>query len=358
MQNFSYNSTVSDAQNIVVERKRKINRHRLIYLIIFWLGVLSLIWYIFFSIRWINVYGTIKANNQQITLMHDAYITKIKVKTGDRINKGDTLFEFIYTSTVRQDSLSIYSINSSSWLDREYLSETREIALKESNILVIDKQIKILEEHIAIIKKQIFLGVATENDLIQKSNELRLLNMQREKTSNEIEISKRFLSEINLKITNTPTINPPSEYIIHELDSTYILSSRYAFPYVAKYDGMIINVTNLENTYCYKQNSVMEIMPLNDSLLNFHVEAMVYPDQMEDIKQGDKVDIIVTNNKIHKGEVEFLGYRTTEIPKHLQLPFEKNNTAILVRIKFLENDNIDLWEKTTGVPVTVKKSRF
>ncbi|MEG1571955.1 MAG: hypothetical protein RSC04_03350 [Bacteroidales bacterium] len=353
MQDFSYRNLGSDAQNIIGQQKRKINRQRIIYLVLFWLFIFSVAAYIYNSIQWVTFEGTIKTSNQQITLMDDAYILNIEVKIGDTVHSGDTLFDYLYTQNLLTQK---NNLSSQTWIDKEYKDIEQRIAVLNGNLQVLEEQIKVLQREIKIVEKQIFIGVSTKADLTKLTNELRSTQWKDKLLQQELVLEQTYFSKIAQQRGLAEMIRIPSEFTLHDLLQNDFMGYRYS--YIAKYGGMVINITSLMGTNCYKQEPVMEIQPSDAYIMNLYVEALVRPNQMKYLKKGDKVEIVITNKDTYIGIVELLGYRTAEIPPNLQNPFEKDATAVLVRIKIQNPELLKPWELLSGLPVELRKKRF
>lgn len=352
MREFSYKETLNDEQNILVARKKKINRQKVVFITIFWCLIAVTSYYIYYNIRWVRFDGFMKTDNQQIALVDDVFLVDINVSVGDTVRAGDVLFTFMMTRGLMES----FNLNAFTGVEKEYLTSSKAIAEYENNLRSVEEQIVKIRTQVEQLRKQIFVGVSTEPEMNRLEDELLRLEAQKTLLGRNLVLEREHLALVFGKRDLAQHTRPPSSYSLHELKDM-LVEKQMLYPYVAKFDGIVTDISKPVSVYCYKGDAVLEIQPLDYSLLNLHVMTIVRLSQLKYLKEGDDVEVLLGDN-IHHGTVELIGYAASEIPDHLRQPFEKNATALSARIHFNPGESLTFWEITNGLQVEVRKRRF
>lgn len=263
------------------------------------------------------------AENKQTEISHDrdVLVSKIHVKNGQEISKGDLLLEVIDASIdlklndLQIEKESVAAVNSAKVV--EINSRIEEIrALRNAEIIEVKSDIKELEEEIAL-NKSLYEGLKTidKNNKIYRSPDLTKLNFLKE---NLKDIEKTLANEVRAQYRILNGIIKPRELKEKSIDAKleYFKMQEGKLSIYAPFDGLVGTISCKEGENISSFSSLVDLYKHNPT----QVKGFVHESMILEVSVGDKLEVSSTLHPDIKviGEVIGLGSRIVEINERLR----------------------------------------
>lgn len=347
MRSFRYNPKVSVVAGYSEPQQRsKTNWDRIVYLVVFFLILFSLIFYFIKRSFLIRTSGQIITERFMVSFPEDIQVIKLFHKEGDTIKKGDTLM-YIRKNLNRDNSSINFSAGSTDkldWVLREWLSTQKSIGQKQIDLNYTRQAIKNSEEQIKQIKTKIYLDALPPSELYKEENNLNNFIAENKKSNVELSYLSQYQKYLeNLKsqatgIANFATTNLPSEFEYYRSPVSGIISDKYRY----------------EMEYNYRQDPVMYI----SNLEKIYVKAFVAFKHIDKFKQGEIVNLNFPDGTHSKGVVTEFMMNTELLPPELQLTAYGNERAVIIKIAPESKHELVKWQKYHKYFVEITKRRF
>ncbi|MEG2070229.1 MAG: hypothetical protein RR034_02495 [Bacteroidales bacterium] len=356
MRSFSYRSIQSDENAALHYQKKRINVQQLVFSGIFFLILLILIVYIVDKVRFVEFDGYVHVSTVAFKIVDDAYISDVRVKVGDLVNEGDTVFEYVLINQV-MDQLKVESY-SNYYKDFDKLEY--ENKMLQSKLKILSEKDKILDYQIQKESDNIKYGLSTveQRELLKIKQSENIL--EQENVVNNLEMIQYFQDKLSQKIYALGQIALPTSYTASYFSEEGKKDLNFAYRYaIARTRSIITDIRLVQGALAFKGEEILESQRVDNEMANMHIIMYVMPDQMKYLSARQTVEIYITNDMKFKGYASTRGVRVSEIPKHLQSKFMKNIEAIEVRVDFDVNSDVPFWVITNNLPVKIKvKKRF
>ena len=353
MKNFSYRSGTDDEINFIQTNKKKINKQALIYKIIFVLFVLSIIAYYVYRMYFVNYDGFVKLNVYNVSLSDDSYLIKTNVNIGDTVKAGDTLFTFLLTNQISNKIKPETFMN----IENQYIDYNTKFILAEKELHLLETQRDEIYSELMKTNEGLLTGTATEKDITSLNTQISSINYKITLKKTEISLYDSIKDKYIMPMKVMKGSRLAESYSLAELqgmDTLFDLERKY---FVAKLDAIVIDVSARDASFISKASTVMTCQPLNNDKMNLHIDALVFPDDIDYLYEGKEVEIIATNKHKYKGHVVLIGAMTQIIPNNLKSNFSDKVNAIVVNIHFDDNQELPFWLKSDNLPVVIRTTK-
>ncbi|MDR1755755.1 MAG: hypothetical protein LBR65_02190 [Culturomica sp.] len=355
MKKFSYTqSGVTGEEDYFAVRTKRVNRGRIFYLIALWIIILSALLYVADRIYWVRFVGELSHNLRYTTFPDDIYVLKVNFREGDKFQAGDTLFWYCSVNVNMGPAWG--TIDGNNLLDP--IKARNDVAQKEHAVKVYTDRMRELKQQLTILRKQLFLGVATSQDVKKCESEIAEMNVKIELAQGEVKTARELFKAI-------PGIRFSKENYGEELDSVFNhaladfgidISKTAIIPWCAKYDASVFRVNVFPPAICYKKDFVLGIQIDEPAFADIHIIMWSETYKVEQLKVGDIVDVKI-GNKYYPAQVSLEIPTIQEVPAYLEQNFEKEKRALTYRLDFLYPEQLETWQKVHGIPLTIRKKR-
>jgi hypothetical protein len=297
-------------------------------------------------------------NSVKVRVPDDITIHYFKIKEGDTVLYGDTLFA--YTSARDEQNRGAFAFQikddddgSSSWQQREIYSLTKNIRL---NRLRIGENINLVawyQAEISKLENQVILEVSSKNKLDSYKSQLEKLTIENKKYNSEIAVFRGMIVELGGQ-----SKEPDSEFDSFTPATPYsgggagYMSMKRL--YISPMSGIITRVYKRPNEVALK----------TEDILNVHQQESVFiktfflQEDLESIKVGDRVNLKFPNGTKSHGIIKRFYSATYRLPPEFQKKYESTTRSIAADIYPEDEDELDEWQKFYKISVEIKKTRF
>ena len=326
-------------------------RYNFIYLVGFLM--MCLLGYMALAIQSESAFFYGFAENKQTEISHNrnVLVSKIYVKNGQEIKKGDLLLEVIdkeielkigeleiEKNTVDVDSESkVQEIKNK--INQIQTSRKAELVELKSDIIELEKEIS--------LNKSLYEGLKTiqrNKKNYQSPDNIKLAYFKEQLHNVEI----AFLREVSEQKQLLNRITKPgqlkSKSIIAKLDHYKMIEEHLSI--YAPFDGLIGTISCKEGENISSYSSLLDLYKHNPT----QVKGFVHESMILEVSIGDKLEVastLHTNNRVI-GEVIGLGSRIVEIPERLRkmTDFKTYGREIVIEIpsdnRFMQKEKVSL----------------
>jgi multidrug resistance efflux pump len=289
--------------------------------------------------------GQVEFGKQIVTFVHDIQLLHIKVKEGDRVQKGDTLFW--YKNEVDPETNNNLTLKFEApveWIERERLHTEAKLSTKKIMLDALSQQLAMLHEAHQEQKELVLLGIHNKGErLLGLQQELASCTTNIKATEQEINFLKRYLRKLKKQ-----------DQQIRQLNRGQATQISLTQPYLAQTDGIIGQINFEPYEICYEQQQLLTIHQPET------LSIMAYFDQEEIpyLKKGDIVDVHFPDGSLSRGVVNMFHISTYALPSEFQKKYEPTERNIVVDILPLQESEAEQWAKFYKMTVKLSKSRF
>tara|TARA_R110002050_G_scaffold299089_1_gene463785 strand:- start:14925 stop:15971 length:1047 start_codon:yes stop_codon:yes gene_type:complete len=341
-----------------VTSKTKKNWDKIVYYVV--LGLISFFIFRYFINRvfYVHAEGQVMFNSVKVRVPDDITIHYFKVKEGDTVLYGDTLFA--YTSARDEQSRGAFAFQikddensgSSSWQQREIYNLNKNIRL---NRLRIGENINLIawyKSEIQKLENQVILEVSTKTKLDTYKSQLEKLTIENKKYNSEIYVFRGMIQELGgqaPELTDDAEVSKSTPY--SGGGAGYMSMKRL---YISPMSGVITRIYKRPNEVALK----------TEDILNVHQQESVFiktfflQEDLESIKVGDRVNLKFPNGTSSHGIIKRFYSATYRLPPEFQKKYESTTRSIAADIYPEDEAELAEWQKFYKISVQIKKSRF
>jgi hypothetical protein len=339
-----------------VSRKSK-NWDKIVYYVV--LGIISFFIFRYFINRvfFVHAEGQVMFNSIKVRVPDDITIHYFKVKEGDTVLYGDTLFA--YTSSRDEQSRGAFAFqikdddeNTSSWQQREVYQLNKNIRL---NRLRISENINLIAWHQSEIQKlenQVILEVSSKNKLESYQSQLEKLTIENKKYNSEIAVFRNMIIELGGQ--SQEPIDDGLEPISTPYSgggAGYMSMKRL---YISPMSGVITRIYKRPNEVALKTEEIMNVHQQE----SVYIKTFFLQEDLNSIQVGDEVVLTFPNGIKSHGTIRRFYSATYRLPPEFQKKYESRTRAIAADIFPKDETELSEWQKFYKISVKIKKSKF
>lgn len=348
MKKFNYKRQIN-TQTIVVDKMKKvISIQRRLYFTFFTIFLLLIVAYLVYGI-YIKTYdGYLIARTRVENLIDDATIVDINVRRGQKIEKGDTLFSYMFTNFI----LGAINPNGVDNFDKEIIDSKIKASELISKKRLSDRSVDSLSNILASLRRTLSMGIITIDEVQKKEWELFELKENNRLIKDLIKINQEYEQIYSNKSFQSITSQYGRNFIENNLvDSTL----RYK---LAIEDAIIVDVQATDWSIVYKKDPVMTIFTYdNPKITDLHALGIIPPDVYEEISDGDRVDVYSGDLFLGKATIKLNASYMMEVDYRKISTFSSGSEAVAVRIEFDNPKGIEVKYLINKLPIKIKYSR-
>lgn len=359
MKSLNFNRKASMLRNMEEEKisRKDKNWDKIVYYVV--LAIISFFIFRYFINRvfYVHAEGQVMFNSVKVRVPDDITIHYFKVKEGDTVLYGDTLFA--YTSARDEQSRGAFAFkidddedNTSSWQQREVYQLNKNIRL---NRLRIGENINLIawyQSEIQKLENQVILEVSSKNKLESYQSQLEKLTIENRKYNNEIAVFKSMIVELGGQAEDTIEDElAPSPVPYSGGGAGYMSMKRV---YISPMSGVITRIYKRPNEVALKTEEIMNVHQQE----SVYIKTFFLQEDLSSIQVGDEVILTFPNGVKSHGTIRRFYSATYRLPPEFQKKYESRTRAIAADIFPKDETELDEWQKFYKISVQIKKSRF
>jgi len=359
VKSLNFNRKASMLRNMEEEKisRKDKNWDKIVYYVV--LAIISFFIFRYFINRvfYVHAEGQVMFNSVKVRVPDDITIHYFKVKEGDTVLYGDTLFA--YTSARDEQSRGAFAFkidddedNTSSWQQREVYQLNKNIRL---NRLRIGENINLIawyQSEIQKLENQVILEVSSKNKLESYQSQLEKLTIENRKYNNEIAVFKSMIVELGGQAEDTIEDElAPSPVPYSGGGAGYMSMKRV---YISPMSGVITRIYKRPNEVALKTEEIMNVHQQE----SVYIKTFFLQEDLSSIQVGDEVILTFPNGVKSHGTIRRFYSATYRLPPEFQKKYESRTRAIAADIFPKDETELDEWQKFYKISVQIKKSRF
>lgn len=334
------------------------NWDKIVYYIV--LGLISFFIFRYFisQVFYVHAEGQMMFNSVKIRVPDDITIHYFKVKEGDTVMYGDTLFA--YTSARDEHNRNAFTFqvkdsdnnNTSSWQAREVYQLKKNIRL---NRLRIGENINLIAWYTSEVQKlenQVILEVSSKNKMESYQSQLEKLTIENKKYNSEIYVFRSMITELG---GHAPVPEDELESVKPTPYSGggagYMSMKRL---YISPMSGIVTRIYKRPNEVALKTEDIMNVHQQE----SVFIKTFFQQEDLSSITEGDQVVLIFPNGVKSHGRIKRFYSATYRLPPEFQKKYESTTRSIAADIYPDNADELAEWQKFYKISVQIKKSKF
>jgi len=359
--------------------KKKYNWDRIIYFIILGLILFLLVRWVVLNSIYTEANGQVIFENRNIQNVDDCRILEYKVKEGDEVEKGDTLFIYMsdedevssrngggsssgaLTSQISVGDISITKIKSPDWIDREMFNARKQIALNSIQVNENTQLINILRKNLSRMEQEVVLDVLPKSRLEESYMRLETLEADLQQHKQENTFYKKHLRELEaLKVVQEAIPKPKNTGISIGNKSNNGSSNGggsqedHKQAFICPIDGSISRIFKEEFEVALKSEIIMSVLKPK----NVKIKAYIQQEDIDQFDIGDEVTVLFPDDSESKGVIDKFHPTTSRIPEEFQKKYEPTTRSIIVDVLPLTEKASIKWQLYYKLGVTIRKSKL
>jgi HlyD family secretion protein len=281
-------------------------------------------------------YGFAENKETEINLDKDVFITEIKVVSGQKIKKGDTILLAVnrdILSEQEETSILLSGIKlKNSYSDADIKSEILNLQKDKERVLS-ELQIKLKET-----ENEIDFYKKLSGDILKPGSDIHPKESYRDQLKTEInDIAKKYdgLIEHYTKLYHQPRESETEKALWNQKQKA-LQNQSTSLTVVAPYDGIVGSIHFREGMYAKAFSSLVSFGLTSPVMITAYLQEKF----IVNIKQGDSVSVssLFFHDKKVKGTVASIGQRIVEIPEKFRKIPEVKIYGIEVFISIPQNN--------------------
>ncbi|MDL2330517.1 hypothetical protein LJC62_00675 [Odoribacter sp. OttesenSCG-928-A06] len=356
MFNFSYKKSYKDISKEAYIPEKKVKRKQIFFSFVFFAFLVSLGAYVIYQLEVQTFEGYLMVRSRELRLADDAYIIKNRVKPGDVVRTGDTLFSYVLTGFF-MDALNPINITSGqSEVNRLYL-RSRELKA-EANMY--RNRVDSIQRIILKLEHEVNQGVETIKEVEEKRWEMFVAKEQIKRLE---ALSQTTTSAYVQAVGHIGGIAgnshlPPPMYSVNFLNENEHIFGNSLLYGIASEDLLIVDAPSQAGTLVYKKEPVMTVLYTGSGhLMDMHALAFVSPKNIVDLKDQERVSVHVGNEVITMGDISLSVSRMFDVDPAKLGVLTQSGEAVAVRVNVDPEYPVHPKYQINNLPVRIKHRR-
>ena len=326
--------------------KKKVNKDRIVYFVVFGCGVLFLLYALLSNYFYIEANGHILFEKVKVQIPEDIRVDQFHFEEGDSVSKGDTLFFYHNKQSgfVTQSLNSISNNSSSNWKRKEILSTQKTIALNQIEIEEFESLIAKHELNLKQLKKEVALDLIPKSKLEYFKRQIDENQIDFQKTKKENNYLRKYLGQI----LSLPEKTDNNSYLGGYNDN----STRQA--YRSPLGGTITRIHKKPFEVALKSEAVMTIHK-NE---NIYIKGFFEQADMKHLKVGDIVNVQFPDGTESEGRIGKFHFATYALSPEFQKKYEPLQRTLGVDVYPLNDSELHNWRVFYKLGVKISKAKY
>lgn len=351
MRNFTYNTDPleQNANEILRYHKKRLFKQQVVFTCIFFVLIAIGVLYVYERLVYTYYDGYIKLDQNHIRAIDDIYVLKIDKKTGDWVEKGDTLFSYVLVDNI----LAQHNVNSIPSFVGDLHKMQVQAELARSEVPVLQTRLQELEKRLKAEENDIYYGLTDNTKKMQLEAERKELQTLLAEQNKRIELYQHLAANQSRYLQNSGyglNVMPysPHEKIYKEL-----------IKYCCAPNGAIVTDVKVpEETIVFHGEGIVDLQHNDYKASNLGIMTYVPADKVKYIHPDEAVEVIVNNDITLKAKLSLMGIRVETLPKHLMRNFAHDVDVVVAYFTFLPYQTIPFWVLSENLPVRVRVNNF
>lgn len=346
MKSFRYNKNEKVIRGYKEEPlpKRRVNWDRIIYLIIFFIILASLVLYVFRRTYFVSSYGEVITSKFEVKFADDVKVVNYLVDENEKVKRGDTLM-IVRPEIPPQDTLGLVKQENDAntdWIEKEKISTQKNISLKRIELQRTKDELIEVQRQLSAQRDEVYLGLNTAGILTASENKIQNLEADKKMQQGEIRYLNRYYAKL-LKMEREMSRVTRQVFVIPR-----------SVPFISPIDGIVSQIFARKDEVNYRQEVAMDLINFNK------VYIMAYLDQeyFQYFKVGDTVGVKFGNGMKSLGVISNIYMNTAELPKEFHKTYQKTPRTVLARINPVNAENVSEWKPYYKMGVTVYRPKM
>jgi multidrug resistance efflux pump len=346
MKNIYFKRTDSVFRSIqeekIVKPKRRINWDRLVYIVLLCTFLFFTGRYAFYKIYYIKADGQVMFQNVDIQNIEDCRIYNFRVKEGQQVKKGDTLFYF--ADKKYEKSASSLNVNTN-WEEKELILIEEEISVLGKEETLLRKKLRKTKKELNKVRQEVLLDILPKASYNQKEDELNLIADDLELTSHKI----KSLGEKRQKVMESLRLKKIQDAALKQHELAF-----GPMPYLSPIEGMVSKIFKEDSEIAVASEVIMYVQQKD----NIFIKAFFEQADLKYLQNRNTVELEFPDGTISRGRINRFYYSTYTLPEEFQKKYEPTTRSLAVDIVPYSEEEFKKWKKYYKLSVIVRKSRF
>ncbi len=353
------------------------NWDRFIYLSILIVFLLFLMKYAYKSIFYIEGNGQVLFEKVDIRHTDDIRILEFFHKEGDDVTIGDTLFTYFLDDDLfggignggGSNAVSISTAGkNNSWIDKEIYVMKKNISLNNLKIKDYKDILASYKSDLTRVQNEVILDAVSHTNLenleyrIERTeNDINLFQSQNSIYRKQLDYLYQLKEEEEkarkqkIDIQQNTGGNFSGVGSVNGKDLLAGINDKQGFNFfTCPIEGNITRIMKQPFEVALKTETIMALHQPK----NVHIRGYFNQEDLDDIHEGDIVNIEFPDGTLSKGRVERFEFSTRILPQEFQKKFEPTTRTLAVDILPLNEKDLDLWKKYFKLSVKISKRTF
>lgn len=299
---------------------------RVVYVLILVFLSLALVSFLYKKINVVGGSGQIVFQKLAVNFTEDIRLTDIRVREGEQINKGDTLFRYIIGEGRNEMELNIRAGEVNSKHQKELLEVRNDLVSKQIAMNQVIHERTLLKNRLDELANLVLLEIKTLDELSVLQMEYEKLNIEEESLNRELELINDYYAQLRL-------INSSKQQLYNGNWRERVFQSPM--------DGWSGIIRFENNEVCYRENEVLSIH--NPDKLQ--IRAYFNQKYGDDLQLGREVKVIFKDGQTSIGKITNIYRATYALPSEFQKKYEPTERNILIDLVPLSQQEEEIWRK-------------
>ncbi len=360
MRNVSYKRVITNASAAADEITSRAKQKNRLYASMFIVLAIVVGAYVIYALSLTTYDGFMVNRNVSIRALSNRMVVNYRVKPGDKVMAGDTLFSYVNVDWVNRVSDPGYV---ASGIDRIKDATLRRDRLRSEYSK--QKQTRdSLEDVISRAERDVYLGVATKEYAEQLQWDLFLARKELENTSRLIAIEQRAIANEGAEMSSVSSgasVTPLGTYRYSErFSDKQTLGSSYKYM-IAYVDMVIVDLHARHGVLIMGGEAMLTYMPYNNpEMLDMHAKLLLNPSQFSDVENGMIFNVYAGDDYLGKVQTTYKSTFITDYSITGQDHYERDfkQQEIVIRAEFLDKSCVYAKYQVDKYPLTLTRYKW
>jgi multidrug resistance efflux pump len=358
MKNIHFKRKDSVFRSLEEEKKQrfsqKINWDKILYLMVLFSFFLVVSWYLFNYLFYLKADGQVLFKKISIQNMHNSRIVNLRVREGDRVCKGDTLFLFV---DEKDRILGKGSVGNSDrnvgWYEKEIYNLEQNISLNINVLKQIAVTLASIKKELAQAHEEVILDILPKSVYTAIENKQHDLEGKRSLLKNENYLLQQEILKLRQQLLETDEL-----VVSQELRQSIRVFSRQnegsVKAFLSPMDGIVTQLFKEENEVV----TVSEVIMFVHRLENVFIKAFFKQKDLAYVRRGKRVQIVFPDGTVSSGIIVRNNFSTYQLPEEFQKKFEPTSRRLSADIIPLDSTEFLKWHKFYKISVIINLQKY
>ena len=346
MKSFRYNKNEKVIRGYKEEPlpKRRVNWDRIIYLIIFFIILASLVLYVFRRTYFVSSYGEVITSKFEVKFSDDVKVINYLVDENELVKRGDTLM-IVRPEVPPRDTLGLVQIDNDAntdWIEREKISTQKSISLKRIETDRSKEEYAQVEHQLETQRNEVYLGL--NNASILSVSEDKLAGLE-----SDMKMQKEEIRYLNTYYARLLQMEKERSRVSRQV---FVIPRNVAF--ISPIDGVVSQIFARKDEINYRQEVAMDLINFN----KVYIMAYLPQEDFQYFNRGDTVGVKFGNGLKRLGVINNIYMNTAQLPSEFHKTYEKTPRTVLACINPIDAENVSAWKPYYKMGVTIYRPKM